>query len=66
MKGSGSNEGSSRGAVEIDVKVDARSVSVETRISGTAVLVTVAVEVVDAIEAVRLRFCGPGCLDLRL
>ena len=34
--------------------------------SGTAVLVRVAVEVVDALEAVRLRFCGPGGLDLRL
>jgi hypothetical protein len=31
-----------------------------------AALVTVAVEVVDAIEAVRLRLCGPDCLDLRL
>ena len=64
--GSASNDGSSRAAVEIDV--DGESTSVGPHVSGTAVLVTVALEVVDAIDAVRLRVGGsaPAGLDLRL
>jgi hypothetical protein len=52
----------------METDVDGASPSVGPHVSGTAVLVTVALDVVDPIDAARLRFCGsgPGGLDLRL